>query len=185
MKQTTLLAIIIAIAAIFGIFIYGMETGDFVIVQFPYWGDDDCESCGDTTNGDTATDESTTTEGGYWQEVGSGSEWTFIGGGDFSQWNLDFGDDWIPGKHKIEISRRWNFKDVFECDNPGSVVWCLRDSYDNQIWHREDTTTILNYVTDTIYSGVYDGTPWTFFIGNNYPCDIDPHWSVTFYRWVE
>jgi len=120
---------------------------------------------------------------GHWEESGTVSEWNFVGSGDFSEWALSFGE-YSPGMHKVEISRRWNFKDTFECGE-GSVVWCLHDSNDNQIWHREDTSTILSYVTDTITSGTYDGTPWTFFVGNNYVCDIDPHWAITFYSWVE
>jgi len=129
-------------------------------------------------------DDYTPPEGeGHWEEAGTVSEWNFVGSGDFSEWELSFGD-YSLGSHKVEISRRWNFKDVFECGE-GSVVWCLHDSNDNRIWHREDTSTIMSYVTDTITSGTYDGTPWVFFVGNNYVCDIDPHWIITIYSWVE
>jgi len=185
MKQSYLLIIIIAIVAILAIGLYSTQEESF----FNFSGDDDSNGGGYQNNdGNDQTpedeNETETPSAGGWELVGTGSEWCFIGSGDFEEWPLDFGDDWVPGRHKIEISRRWNFKDVFECGDEGSVVWCLHDSYDNQIWHRTDTECILNFVTDTIYSGVYDGTPWTFFIGNNYDCDIDPHWSVKFYNWV-
>jgi len=120
----------------------------------------------------------------HWEESGTASEWSFTGAGDFNEWSLSFGEGYTSGRHKIEISRRWNFKDTFTCGE-GSVVWCLHDSNNNQIWHKEDSATILNYVTDTTTSGTYNGTPWRFFIGNNYACDIDPHWRVTIYTWVE
>lgn len=184
MKQSSIL-IIAVIAIVLGLTLISFSAEELGLDEIFELSEGDSSPSQTSDVTDETEEESETPSAGDWELIGTGSEWKFIGAGDFAEWSLDFGDDWIPGKHKIEISRRWNFKDVFECEGDGSVVWCLHDSYDNRIWHREDTMTILNFITDTIYSGVYDGRPWTFFIGNNYDCEIDPHWSVKFYNWVE
>ena len=124
-----------------------------------------------------------------WTQVGTGSGWSFIGSGDHNEWTINLGDIRIgtggTTTFKIEVWRRWNFKSVFECGE-STLIWCLHDSSDNQIWKQTDSTTILTPGrTDTITSFVlYDGRPWRMFIGNNFPCDVDCHWSISVYELI-
>ena len=191
-KNTTLVLAVLVIVGLFLVFAYssGYQPGRSV----PQSISEGIKNIFSVSPGSSPTEETSPTDEPptsptqEWTEVGSGSGWSFVGSNNHQEWNIDLGSITLglggDTIYRLEVWRRWNFKVGFGCGD-NTLIWCLHDSMNSQIWKRTDTEPIFEPGRTDIVSQyvVYDGSPWRMFIGNNFPCDVDCYWSIKIYEW--
>jgi hypothetical protein len=116
--------------------------------------------------------------------TGSWHSYSYVGEGTTEEHGLDevyFNLGAIPpflqGQGDITISFYHSWTEHGSCApcSPG-VIWCVHDSYCNQIYHDEEFSPTSG--TDSIM-GSWDGlTAWKVFFGNNCDCEADFNFKI-------